>query len=276
MFQVGSRTSSREPIELAETGEIVDLMLKFIYPRQSATVTSFETLDNALQAANKYQLDDMYQQLRHQLMSRESLVSVYTDSLKALGVSSTHGFKKETLVASALAHGNYDFTTVDGLLQLAKNAPEAIPWIIIIGIPSVKSKVISDVLFNYNKYPMKPPKKLCNVCRKDRAYGYLDRNSPDTHYSPPEWLARWAHGLFKTLKIRPREDWKACFDVGFLFKAVGRYGGTPIRSMNGNCTCLDSFSRREGARAFLRWSEDVYDCLAARLVGLRELEGLME
>ncbi|KAL5634370.1 hypothetical protein ACGC1H_002436 [Rhizoctonia solani] len=293
MFEVGTRTPG-QIIQLAETGEMVDLMLKFIYPRQSTMISSFETLDEALHAANKYQLDDMYQQLRQQLLSRDSSVSMYTDPLKALDIASTHRFKKETLAASALAHGNYDFTTVDGLLQLAQSAPESIPWIIIIGIPSVKSKVIADVLFNYSEYPMTPPRQTCELCREGRA--------DSTRYSPPEWQARWAHAVSAELLKRPIQDCKSLFDLPFLCQTAFHHGSEPIRVGRGTCNCLVKLSRKpscyyidangvveeyEGSQGvgelvtpsepdcFSHWSYQVYDVLETRLKRLEELENLI-
>ncbi|KAG8690460.1 hypothetical protein FRC11_011447 [Ceratobasidium sp. 423] len=273
MLEVGS-LSAGATVELAESSEMVDLMLKFIYPRQSPTITSFDTLHKALHIAEKYELEDMYGRLRREMLQPGSPTSLYTDPLGALSVACTHGLKAEARIAVAVSQGHYDFTRVSHLKMLAKNAPASIPWVMLIGVPAVKCSILSEVLFNFNEKPMKVLQSdlvLCQMCRD-----FLNQTSSDSHYSPPEWEARWAQGLSRELKQRPMDDWKSLFEVPFLFEAVGRHGGTPIRTPQGNCACLDAFSKKEvGLPGFLQWSSKVYDCLVSRLAGLRELEGLI-
>ncbi|CAE6406007.1 unnamed protein product [Rhizoctonia solani] len=281
MFEIGSHASD-EPIQLAETGDMVDLMLKFMYPRQSADVSSLEVLDKALHVAKKYELDDMYQRLRQQLLSDGSPASVYTDPRKALGIALAHGFKKEMHLAAGLAHQNYDFTSVDGLLKLAESAPEAIPWIVVIGIPSVKSKVISEVLFNYSEHPMLPP-DLCKTCNAQRAH-------QNGRHSPPEWQARWSHAVSAELLKRPIEDCKTFFDLPFLCQVAFGSGGTPIWVGSGVCACLEKLAGAPvayndldtGDRVFPRepdcfshWSYKVYNHLCDRLKRIEDLDKLI-
>ncbi|KAG8689086.1 hypothetical protein FRC11_004153 [Ceratobasidium sp. 423] len=282
MFDIGSR-SHRETIyiELAESGEMVDLMLKFIYPIQSPAIHSFDTLDKALRVATKYQFEDMRQQLRHKLSAPGSPVSVHTDPLKALAIASTHGLKDEMTLAASLAQGNHDFNTIEGLLALAESAPASIPWITVIGIPTVKSKIISEVVFSYHQYPMQTSSlPLCGGCSDHRHR---------SKYSPPEWEARWSHSLSTELMKRSMDDWKSCFDLAFLYEAVGRHGGTPMQTAKGTCTCLENLSvpprinyyERETTTpvvryldSFSEWSNEVYEHLTTRLARLGELEGL--
>ncbi|KAG8692387.1 hypothetical protein FRC11_003642 [Ceratobasidium sp. 423] len=282
MFDIGSR-SWGDTIELPESGELVDLMLKFIYPRQSPTISSFDTLDRALHMATKYRFDDMRQQLRQKLSAPGSPVSMHTDPLKALALASTHGFNDEIQLAISQAHTNHDFGTVEDLLRLAESAPASIPWIAAIGIPSVKNKVISDVVFSYHKHPMRVTALLpkCDSCR---GHYYC--------YSPPEWQARWSHRLSDELKRRPIHEWRSCFDLAFLYEAIARSGGTPIYTLMGNsCTCLEKFSRPPAVDtlrrrqtntpivhypdSFSEWSNKVHEHLTTRLARLGELESLV-
>ncbi|KDN40277.1 hypothetical protein RSAG8_08187, partial [Rhizoctonia solani AG-8 WAC10335] len=244
---------------------MVELMLKFIHPGRSPTVSSFEMLRKAVGVARKYQLDDMQRQLRLELLHPGSPISIYTDPIAALSITSAFGFQAETQLALSQAQGRYDLTTVDGLKKLAREVPASIPYIALIGVPSVKHAVLFDVLFSYKKEPMDlSGLHLCQLC-SDHLYHF--------NCSPPEWLARWAQGLYTELNKRPMDDWKPCFEVPFLFEVVGSHGGTPIRTVKGTCTCLDGFSTSPG---FVQWSSKVHDFLEARLAGLRELEGLIK
>ncbi|KDN40276.1 hypothetical protein RSAG8_08186, partial [Rhizoctonia solani AG-8 WAC10335] len=236
MLEVGTHAPA-EAVTLPETGEMVELMLK---------------------------------QLRRELSLPGSPISLYTHPLDALSIASAYGLGDEVRHALEVAQHHYDFTTIKHLMKLTEISPTSIPLILLFGIPSVKCTMLSEVLFNFNQQPMSPSElPLCQLCRD-----YIHQTPDDSHYSPPEWLARWAYSLFSELKVRPMQDWKSCFEIGFPFEAISQCGGTPIRTMKAVCACLDVFSRRGTSQGFLRWSAHVYDCLVARLAGLRALERL--
>ncbi|KAL5634371.1 hypothetical protein ACGC1H_002437 [Rhizoctonia solani] len=144
MLEVG--TNSREIIPPAETGGTVELMLNFIYPRQSPSISSFEMLERALRVTNKYQIEDMHRQLRWELSLPGSPISLYTHPLNALTVASSYSLKDETRRALKAAQRHYDFNSIEDLMKLARASPASIPFILLIGIPGVKCNVLSSTL----------------------------------------------------------------------------------------------------------------------------------
>ncbi|KAG8690461.1 hypothetical protein FRC11_011448 [Ceratobasidium sp. 423] len=260
MFEIGSRNPG-ETVELAETGEMLDLMLRFIYPKESPTISSFEMLNKAMHVARKYELEGMHRQLRRELAMAGSPVSYASDPLGAYAFATDHELKDETKLSLDLARQTYQFNTIDDLLKLSKTAPASIPWILLVGIPSVKNKILSDVLLKFHEEPMKlvHAQFLCACCN-DHQYGI--------RYSPPEWQARWAHRLLTELPQRPTDTWAPLFETAFL---SGIHGIASISTAKGVCTCADRATCHSRA-TFMKWSSGVHQCLVKRLEGLAKFE----
>ncbi|KAG8690459.1 hypothetical protein FRC11_011446 [Ceratobasidium sp. 423] len=266
MFEVASRGSG-EVVELAETGEMIDLMLRFIYPKESPTISSFDMLDKAMHVANKYELEGMHRQLCRELGTPSSPVSCYKDALGAFAFATAHGLNEEIKLAQSLAQKAYQLNTVEDLLKLSATAPASIPWILLIGIPSVKSKIISTLLFSFHEEPMKLVSCtfLCLNCVEHQT---------KTRYAAPEWQARWAHGLLAELTRRPMDDWEQLFQFEFLSEAVFRRGGSPNYSYECGCTCVRRCETKYRI-SFTQWSSKVHQCLITRLADLERLETLI-
>ncbi|KAL5634372.1 hypothetical protein ACGC1H_002438 [Rhizoctonia solani] len=264
MFEIGTRGPG-EVVELAETSEMLDLMLRFIYPKESPSISSFDMLERAMHIAEKYELEDMQRQLRQELGIPNSPVSCYKDPLGAFAFASAHGLKNEMRDSQSLIQKSYQFNTVDDLLKLSNAAPASIPWIMLIGLPSVRNKIISTVLFSYHEEPMKLSNCsfLCPECIVYQA---------GKNYGAPEWQARWAHGLLEELTQRPMNDWEPLFRVSFLSEAIFRRGAPLSRTFD--CTCLERCEAKH-RNTFTSWASKIHQCLTTRLADLEKLEKLL-
>ncbi|CAE6466023.1 unnamed protein product [Rhizoctonia solani] len=253
---------------MAETSEMLSLMLRFIYPKRSPVVSSFETLEKAFHVADKYQLEDMYQQLRHRLSLADSPISAFRNPMEALRIASSLGFQDEVDLAISVSQNQYQLNTIDSLLEVAKQTPSSIPWIKLLAIPLIRNEIISDVLLNFHGTPMRLSgssfaRALCEFCSESHHYG--------AHSSPPEWQARWARGVLEELKKQPMNAWERYFGTAYLHEAVSRYG-MPIRTPRGDCTCVEKVKYYE--YEFIGWSSHVLRSLQSRLECLKELEAL--
>ncbi|KAH7325317.1 hypothetical protein B0J17DRAFT_633038 [Rhizoctonia solani] len=267
MFLVGLHQSG-QIVKMAETSEMLSLMLQFVYPKRTPVISSFDTLEAAFHLADKYQLEEMHKQLRQRLSLADSPVSVYHDPLGALRIASAHGFQDEVNLAISISQQHYQVNTIDNLLEISKITPASISWIKLIAVPLIRNEILSDVLLNFYEPPMRLAgspftRALCQVCSESHHYG--------AHNSPPEWQARWARAVVEELKRRPIDEWQRYFGTSYLYEAVSRYD-TPIHTPRGDCTCVEKVKFYE--YEFLGWSSHVLRNLESRLDCLKVLEAL--
>ncbi|KDN40284.1 hypothetical protein RSAG8_08194, partial [Rhizoctonia solani AG-8 WAC10335] len=277
------RTDSKsEVIQFTEKAEVLALMLKFIYPKPTPIVPSVDLLNNGMRVANKYQLENMKNRLREQLILVDSPVSIYANPIGALCIASAHGFTGEAELAAKIASKQCGFGDGFFLKQLLDAAPSPATAVLIklTGIPLVKTRVLMEVLFHFERPPMtvySPGSGLadalvCSNCRETYR-GY-------SRQSPPEWLARWAHWIFEEIKDRPIADWKGFFDHSNLVRAFYRphlslsvlaykYG---VESRICGCVTQILSLGSTAATAFQTWAMGIYDHLESRLSIVVQLE----
>lgn len=262
MFRIGTQNDT---VSVAETAEVLALMLSFIYPRSPRPVSSFEMLRLGMHVADKYQLEDMKTRLRERLTVSGSPISVTTNPLVALVFASMNGFHEEAKLASSLASEKYDFRAVDKLVELAGALPSLVPFVQMIGVPSARTLILFDVLFSFHKQPMLIPADayfLCLQCQP--IYQNVRR------YSPPEWLARWSHYVFEGLNKRPISECGEMFEAEFIYWASAQnklpMPNKPV------CACLAAIIQYKGY--FNSWANGVRTHLVGRLAELKRLQDL--
>ncbi|KAH7325326.1 hypothetical protein B0J17DRAFT_710331 [Rhizoctonia solani] len=157
LFKAGN---NNEIFRFPENAEVLAVMLKFIYPKPTPVITSMHLLNDAVRIAKMYQLDNMKTRLREQLVLVDSPVSVYSNPLGALCIAATHGFTPEAELAANLASKQCDFEEGEDLKTLvdATQGPATAELVKLTGIPLVKTRVLVDILFHFERSPM----KLCD------------------------------------------------------------------------------------------------------------------
>ncbi|KAG9084467.1 hypothetical protein FRC06_004075, partial [Ceratobasidium sp. 370] len=217
MLCIGTQETT---VDVAESSEMLSLMLNFIYPRPPPQILSFDILGKAFHVADKYQLEGMKHHLREKLLLKGSPVSVFSDPLRVLAFASVHGLTEEAALAASLAYGSHDFNKADDLIKLIKAMPSvAAPVVKMIGVPSARVAILIDVLFQFHRRPMALvgvdcDRFMCTTC--DKIYLNCAR------YGAPEWQARWAHWVFQELKTRPISQCDELFTAEFLGLAMYR------------------------------------------------------
>ncbi|CAE6465992.1 unnamed protein product [Rhizoctonia solani] len=264
-----------EVVLFSENAELLAIMLRFIYPRPTPTITSIKLLNDALRVANKYQLDNMKSRLCEQLILINSPVSVYTDPLGALYVASTHGFTTGVELASSVASKQYNFGTAEGLKKLIDASPNLTTATLLnlVGIPLVKTTVLAEVLFQFNRSPMiittDHGSMMCPLCRE------IFDNS--LCRCQPEWQTRWVSWVFDNIKNRPVSDWKDFFGPSNIHKAFYQpHLNSTVQyyrkgSYAGACSCTNLLLGAPHA-AFQSWADGVYEELKSRLGFIMDLE----
>ncbi|KAG9094245.1 hypothetical protein FS749_012831 [Ceratobasidium sp. UAMH 11750] len=260
MFCIGTQKTT---VDVAESSEMLSLMLNFIYPRPPPQISSFDTLETAIHIADKYQLEGMKHRLREKLLLKGSPVSVFSDPLHALAFASVHGLAEEAKLAASLACESHDFHKVDDLMKLINAMPPIVaPVVKMIGVPSARIVILIDVLFQFHRQPMALMGDNCNhfmcsVCDKV----YLDC----ARYGAPEWQARWAHWVFQELKTRPISRCDDLFTAEFLVLAMNR-GDVELPSKT--CGCHNRIRDSRFKPYFEIWAAGVRACLIDRLTCL--------
>lgn len=277
LLKSGNQT---ETIKFSENAEELALMLGFVYPKPTPIVSSMDSLNDAMRVANKYQLESMRARLREQLVLVNSPVSVYNNPLGALCIASTYGFIAEAELSANIASKQCDLGTVADLKKLvdATPSPATAALVKLTGIPLVKTRVLMDVLFHFERSPMSLASNhidafICSNCRGSFK-GY-------TRQSPPEWQARWAHWIFGEISGRPISEWKQFFTPSSMSRAFSHSQlSMTLYSYVSNsdsrvCTCLNLISDRTNATTHQTWLSGVYEHLKSRFSGISELEAPM-
>jgi hypothetical protein len=265
MLTVGTGTSS-DVVTVGDSAEALSLMLNFIYHRGPLSITTFKLLDIAFHIADKYELKGMKPQLRKELSLIGSPISVSSDPLGALAFATSHGLAREATLAVSAASKSYDFRKVDDLLKLADKIPSISPIVKAIGVPSARTTILVNVLFQFHLPPMALAgdhcySMLCGSCDKI----YVNRR----RYGAPEWQARWAYWVFQELKDRPIDQSADIFTVDFFKLAIFK-GSFPMPSGSCNChTCL--FNHKA---YFEEWSGGVHKHLLRVLGPVGKLESI--
>ncbi|KAG9124975.1 hypothetical protein FRC07_009497 [Ceratobasidium sp. 392] len=154
-------TAIRTVIDVAESSEMLTLMLKFIYPCAPPPIPSFELLGQGLHIADKYQLEGMKTRLRKELLLRGSAVSVFSDPIGALAFATVHDLIDEAALAASIAAETHDFCKIESLVQLGWTMPSIAPVVKMIGMPSARTTILTDVLFQFHQPPMANLQEVC-------------------------------------------------------------------------------------------------------------------
>ncbi|KAL5634367.1 hypothetical protein ACGC1H_002433 [Rhizoctonia solani] len=275
LLQTGN---NREAIRFSEQAKVLALMLKFIYPRPAPIISSLDLFDNALRVANKYQLESMKQRLQEQLTRVESPLSVFTNPMSVLYLASLHGLTTEAELAANLASKLYDFGQGDDLKKLldATMTPSTAALVKLTGIPLVKTRVLTDVLFHFERSPMTIYNNgapfvdalACGNCKE------MFRNF--RRQSPPEWQFRWAHWIYDEIKDRPITEWKGYFNHTNVYRSFYQPDLQPTFcayrycDIAPECVCITVVTG--SATQFQQWANGVFEHLISRLSVIAELE----
>ncbi|KZT21616.1 hypothetical protein NEOLEDRAFT_1139238 [Neolentinus lepideus HHB14362 ss-1] len=88
---------NRTVIPVTEDSDVLDKLLRFVYPVVPPSLDTLDELKPVLEAALKYQMDRATDVLRKKLVSRKFLDS---EPLRVFAIACFHGFEEETRIAA--------------------------------------------------------------------------------------------------------------------------------------------------------------------------------
>lgn len=263
--------TTKDKVELTEDAATVSLMLRFIYPNKTPTMTSIDMLSECLNMAQKYDIGSAIENLDDQVAANNApyhLVS--SNPIRAYQLAVQFGLHNAMAVAAPLVTPDLlDFCDPKNYSELTQKYPSS-SLFRIIGLQGARAKILSDVLFDFNKVPILPSSDdfyyelSCSSCRR-----WADTSSRKALFKrvPTSWLLAWTRLAYQTLLGMPLEKSDFLFDSAVLMK----FGNTSHVCQ----TCLSGFyeslHRRE---SFVLWVKGVKVVLAERLEGLKRLYAL--
>lgn len=270
--------TNKDAIELAETAEIISLMLRFIYPNsRPPTVTCFELLLRCLQVAQKYDLESMLDTIDEQLSTNTTSGSpLLTAPFSVHQLALQFNLPRAKVAAAPLVlTEQIDFCGSDHFPERLKTYPSA-SAIRITAIQGARARLLADVLFRFYEPPIAAqpdqPNQFYNMsCEECQSWLKKCQRSGARQglytLSPPSWLLAWSTLVFDTLLAAPLDKSDHLFNAFVL----DRFKGASSVCQD----CLGDFWKWDHQRElFSIWARGVRDELESRLDNLRHLYAL--
>lgn len=236
MLSVGAK--SNEVVELAEDSKVVSLMLEFIYPIKTPTITSVVVFEQALQVAQKYDIKGMMDTLDAQLCLGAKNELVAKEPLHTCILAYSFRLMKAAEVIARVVDLKVDLRSPPGILKL-KNLPINSELLIrLVGMQAMRAKALADILFTFDESPMnrytmsKTGFPYCLDCRNEI-------NKP-----VPTWILRWSKSVYELALTCDLQDLPLDLKIDNP-TSISRLVDSHEYSENVPVTCLDcvSFSR---------------------------------
>ncbi|KAB5595491.1 hypothetical protein CTheo_1168 [Ceratobasidium theobromae] len=253
-------------IKLSGNAKTISLILKFIYPNEKTpTITSLDMTSDCLQMAQKYDMSGVIKNIDEQIASNalpHKLLS--SDPMRVYQLAARFKLDNTKVAAAPLVSLKpLDLRSSYEIMNLVrKYSPYSL--VRMIGLQGSRTKIISDVLFNFNQAPMMPEANWshyeCDRCRKVKQE--LDSRA----HAPPSWVFAWAQAVYNRLLTTSLED------AGELFEptALLAYNTTLADSFCGVCRS-DILMSAARQLQFDQWVKEVKKVLKERLATLELL-----
>lgn len=250
MLTIG--TKSEFAVQLDEDAETISLILQNVYPTKSPTIHTFRLLEKGLNAARKYDLQRLKDNLEEQLCSGLHDPLVRQDPLRACVLCDTYGLSRARDVAARAVDCTVDLRNPKGLLNLRKWLPESALAIRLLGTQVVKTSIMVEVLFCFHDEPMRTPWPLaCQSCMpRQWSSGYKNQVVP--------WQPKWSLEVYRrALKIDLKD---AATQLNFITQTPLKelLGGTDIACIS----CRDLLVQDDNYKI---WAASVKNTLVSRL-----------
>ncbi|KAG8695150.1 hypothetical protein FRC09_009364 [Ceratobasidium sp. 395] len=261
-------STKSDVIELAEDAEAISLMLAFLYPMVHPAIDSAPLLEKAMLMAHKYDIDVLVKTVE-QASGRRDLIR--QNPLRIYQAAGNYGFEElEFLSAKLITQSHYDMTTVQGLVNFAKEYPDLSRIIGLVGVHGARVRVL-DAFRPKNSVILWPSRELYEEPKRTKSGGscWLAKIScglcgrGDPAYKPG-WLDCWFDRLRSALADKLVDECSSFFTISYLMM---------LRGEDGCCeSCVDA-ARRE-TKAFERWADKARSRLEEELAKLDVLYAL--
>ncbi|EUC67507.1 BTB/POZ domain protein, partial [Rhizoctonia solani AG-3 Rhs1AP] len=275
-------------IQVTEKTSILSVVLQFIYPTKNPTILDHDMLAGCLMAIHKYDIQGALENLDEQISLNVPPRLLTSDPVRVYTLALKYGLRvTKRTAASLVTPARLDFCNLVTFPQLAQTYPT---WELLrlANIQAMRFKLLSEVLFGFDKPPMLPEYQRPGLLSRDRKPWDTDHTKyTPCHFScydcagkkmdqlerfqctPSTWSLAWAQIVHKTLLNAPLEQSGFLFDMGILSKFRG--------AANVCQECLESLttaSRKpesEARKWFDHWAGGVKKVLEERWAGLENV-----
>ncbi|EUC67505.1 BTB/POZ domain protein, partial [Rhizoctonia solani AG-3 Rhs1AP] len=262
-----STGTKKDTVQLAEDATGVSYLLRFIYPNRLPLTIGPDALSVCLAVVHKYDvggaleiIDELIvlDTLPHKLLS--------PDPLRAHQLATQFNLAKtKVAVAHLITLDRVDFCDLNKVLEHAQKYSSR-RLVYLMNIQAMRAKVLSDVLFRFDKAPILPEHDhnlyrslSCDECRgnADRQEGYRKL--------PPSWVLAWVRLIYDTLLVssEPLEEFGHLFQSTILQK---------FNKREDVCQdCLSDFNKESYSSqgpTFDRWAQTIKQLLETEFAKL--------
>jgi hypothetical protein len=235
-----STATQSDVVELAEDSESVSVMLRYIYPPPFLHNNSLTLLDKALHMARKYQVDGITSIIEYSLLRPlDGESPMHADPIRVYAIATAYDLSEIRKAAIKLAETRFcDFGTTKGVRHLADVFPGSATALGLIGVHSVRTKALIDLLVLVENDAIAPlinsddPETKVMMCGP--CFEKLNLEMEDGvfwHNYRPMWLYGWGLMAYSSLTSKPLAECDHVFQVSSLDK-LGELGKTCADCVN--------------------------------------------
>ncbi|CAE6404521.1 unnamed protein product [Rhizoctonia solani] len=195
--------TTKDTVELTENANDVSYLLRFIYPNKFPVSISLDQLPNCLMVVQKYDIEGALEII-------EEIISLDAPPHKPLSSDPIRIYqlavqfnltKTKAAVAPLVAVCQTNFCDLSKLSEFSQTYPP-LKLVHMMNLQAMRSKVLSDVLFDFENAPMLPADDTffytlsCHKCWHTARYKDVTEGCKQL---PTTWSLTWARLAYKTL-----------------------------------------------------------------------------
>lgn len=195
-----------QTIPMTETRDVLDAVLRFIYPIPDPTISSLDNLVNVLNAAVKYDLTSVIHSLRTQLVLPRFVAK---EPSRVYAIATRYELEDEARIASKYT---LNLQILDGPLSDDLKYITAYSYHRLLDLHRKRAKAAQALI--------KLPENFEFKCMQCNGSGYT--GSAYAGFVPPKWWSVYEKTAKEELALRPTTD--VIFGMEFLVKACDASG----------------------------------------------------
>jgi hypothetical protein len=214
--------TTKDTVELTENANGVSYLLRFVYPNKFPVSISLDELPNCLLVVQKYDIEGALEIIEEIiLLDGSPHKPLSSDPIRIYQLAVQFNLTKtKAAVAPLVATNETNFCDLSKLSELSRTYP-SLKLIRIMNLQAMRSRVLSDVLFNFRSEPMLPKGEdfffdlSCSICWH---YARYRDATIGCRQLPTTWSLAWARLAYDTLLASTIDSADFLFQVTVLQK----------------------------------------------------------
>ncbi|KDN48049.1 hypothetical protein RSAG8_03065, partial [Rhizoctonia solani AG-8 WAC10335] len=270
IFNAMIATTPVTTMELTETASDVSNLLGFIYPNKLPLTINPDMLPGCLQAVRKYDVEGAIE-IIDQLVALDTLPPKFlsSDPVRAYQLAMRFNLVKTRAAAMPLVMTSpVDFCNLDKASEFVQKYSS--PGLVyLMNIQAMRAKVLSDVLFRFDRAPIQPLESDPDMYWYLSCTGCRNRTKELFKKVTPSWVLGWVRLIYEALLTSSEPLAKS----NHLFRSTSLKCFEKQPSVCQSCLRDFAESSSQGPR-FDAWAQAIKDVLEAQLSKLESVNAL--